>query len=54
MPYDEYDIPDDWTPFELVDWINVSLAEPGVHSVEIFYDAGNLVARTWYEDPAGS
>ena len=52
MPYDDYDVPDEWTPDEVMSWLNVTLMEPGVHSVEVFYKATNFVARVWYQDPA--
>ena len=54
LPYDEYDVPDTWTPDEVVSWLNETLMEPGVHSAEFYYEGTNFVARVWYQDPAGT
>jgi len=52
MPYDEYDVPDNWSAGELLAWINETLKEPGVHSAEFYFEGTNFVARVWYADPA--
>ncbi len=47
-PFKEYDIPDSWPAKDVVQWINATLREPGVKSVEFCREPGNLVVRIWF------
>ncbi len=47
-PFKEFDIPDDWPPKDVVQWLNATLREPGVKSVEFYREPGTLVVRIWF------
>ena len=37
---DEYEIPKTWPPKDVIEWINATLDEPGVKSVEVVRHKG--------------
>lgn len=46
MPeHDDYEVPAGWPSRDLVAWINATLAEEGVESVEVFRGGDGLTLR---------
>ncbi len=49
LDYTDYEYDKNWTANDLVQWINVTLGEPDVDSVEIFKKSRKMWLRVHYK-----